>query len=128
MGIEIEIVDNIDKIESQDWDACSYNIGKKELFDLESRPLDPFTTHRFLHALEKSKSVGKGTGWYPQHLVASRHKEIVGVVPMYLKSDSQGEYIFDHNWAQAYHNAGGYYYPKLQILCGPRTLNFPTRV
>ena len=115
MDIKIEIVNNIDEVESYNWDACSYNIGKNKVTESDSRPLDPFTTHRFLRALEKSKSVGKGTGWYPQHLVALRNNEVVGVLPMYLKNDSQGEYIFDHNWAQAYHNAGGYYYPKLQV-------------
>ena len=62
----------------------------------------------------------KGTGWYPQHLIVSRGKEVVAVVPMYLKTHSQGEYIFDHNWAQAYQNAGGFYYPKLQV-CVPFT-------
>ena len=115
MNIKVEVVDNINKVDSRNWDACSYSIDENKVFAFEARPPDPFTTHRFLHALEKSKSVGEGTGWYPQHLVASRQKEIVGVVPMYLKSDSQGEYIFDHNWAQAYQNAGGHYYPKLQI-------------
>lgn len=75
---------------------------------------NPFTAHRFLHALESSGSVGKGTGWQPLHLTVERGDEIVGAAPLYAKSHSQGEYIFDHAWAQAYLRAGGDYYPKLQ--------------
>lgn len=75
---------------------------------------NPFTAHRFLHALESSGSVGKGTGWQPLHLTVERGDEIVGAAPLYAKSHSQGEYIFDHAWAQAYLRAGGHYYPKLQ--------------
>lgn len=75
---------------------------------------NPFTTHRFLMALEKSGSVGPGTGWQPLHLTIERGGQIVGVAPLYAKSHSQGEYIFDHAWAEAYHRAGGRYYPKLQ--------------
>ena len=78
-------------------------------------PVDPFTTHRFLAALETSGSVGPGTGWQPRHLVARRAGRVIGVAPLYAKSHSQGEYIFDFNWAQAYQNVGGRYYPKFQI-------------
>ena len=115
MALEINIIDSLDKIEEEIWDSCSNSQHIVSKPSLKGRPLDPFTTYRFLKALEKSKSVGKGTGWHPQHLIATRNNEVVGVVPMYLKSDSQGEYIFDHNWAQAYQNAGGFYYPKVQI-------------
>ena len=65
--------------------------------------------------LEKSKSVGEGTGWIPYHITATKQNKVIGAVPLYLKSNSQGEYIFDHNWAHAYERAGGRYYPKLQI-------------
>ncbi|WP_372802885.1 GNAT family N-acetyltransferase [Paracoccus seriniphilus] len=75
---------------------------------------NPFTTHRFLDALEKSGSVGPGTGWQPLHLTIERDGLILGAAPLYAKSHSQGEYIFDHAWAQAYMRAGGAYYPKLQ--------------
>lgn len=75
---------------------------------------NPFTTHRFLLALEQSGSVGSGTGWQPLHLTVESHGQVVGVAPLYAKSHSQGEYIFDHAWAQAYTRAGGRYYPKLQ--------------
>lgn len=85
------------------------------------RDYDPFISHQFLHALEKSGSVGESSGWLPCHLLAETTQgEIVGAVPLYLKSHSQGEYVFDHGWAAAYENAGGQYYPKLQS-CIPFT-------
>lgn len=75
---------------------------------------NPFTSHRFLLALEESGSVGPGTGWQPLHLSVDHNGQTVGVAPLYAKSHSQGEYIFDHAWADAYARAGGDYYPKLQ--------------
>lgn len=75
---------------------------------------NPFTTHRFLSALERSGSVGAGTGWQPLHLSVERDGQPVGAAPLYAKSHSAGEYIFDHAWAQAFQRAGGSYYPKLQ--------------
>jgi predicted N-acyltransferase len=75
---------------------------------------DPFSAHRFLTALEESGSVGPGTGWQPRHLVARQGGAAIGVMPLYAKGHSQGEYIFDHNWAHAWESAGGEYYPKLQ--------------
>ena len=77
--------------------------------------MDPFTTHRFLLALEDSGSVGRGTGWQPQYLTAYLDGQLVACAPLYGKTHSQGEYIFDHNWAHALESAGGRYYPKLQI-------------
>lgn len=77
---------------------------------------DPFTSHEFLAALEQSHSVGPGTGWEPAPICitdAARH--LVAAMPSYAKSHSQGEYVFDHAWADAYQRAGGQYYPKLQI-------------
>ncbi len=77
---------------------------------------DPFLSHAFLSALEESGSVGPGTGWSPAPLVIeSADGRLAAALPAYLKSHSQGEYVFDHNWADAWHNAGGSYYPKLQI-------------
>lgn len=94
-----------------------------------SDPDNPFISHAFLSALEDSKSVGRETGWFPQHLVVEDEKgEIFAVAPCYLKTHSQGEYVFDHGWADAYERAGGNYYPKLQIavpftpVTGPRLL------
>ncbi len=78
------------------------------------RPADPFTTHRFLSALERSGSTGRGTGWQARPLTVTRQGQIIAAMPLYVKSHSQGEYIFDHGWAEAYERAGGRYYPKLQ--------------
>lgn len=75
---------------------------------------NPFTTHRFLLALEESGSVGRGTGWQPLHVTLEDGGRVVAAAPLYAKSHSQGEYIFDHAWAEAYQRAGGRYYPKLQ--------------
>lgn len=89
----------------------------------------PFVSFRFLAALEASGSVGDGTGWQVLHLTAALDGHIVGVAPLYAKSHSQGEYIFDHGWADAYERAGGRYYPKLQAavpftpVTGPRLLS-----
>jgi hypothetical protein len=92
---------------------------------------DPFVSHAFLSALEKSGSVGQGTGWTPATiLVEDDASHLVAVAPAYLKTHSQGEYVFDHGWADAFERAGGTYYPKLQIAVpftpvpGPRLLGF----
>lgn len=108
--VEIRVLGSLSQIEAADWDACAC----PEAADGE-RPMDPFTTYRFLHALEQSGSVGPGTGWQPQYLTAYLDDALIGCAPLYAKSHSQGEYIFDHNWAHAYEQAGGRYYPKLQI-------------
>jgi uncharacterized protein len=77
---------------------------------------DPFVSHAFLSALEQSGSVGKGTGWTPATLlVEDGASHLVSAAPAYLKTHSQGEYVFDHGWADAFERAGGTYYPKLQI-------------
>lgn len=94
-------------IAASDWDACAC--------PGDGRPMDPFTTYRFLKALEDSGSVGGRSGWQPRYLVARADGQVIACAPMYAKGHSQGEYIFDFNWAQAYENAGGDYYPKLQI-------------
>jgi len=105
--IEISTHPTISEIGQPDWDACA---GADN-----GRPVDPFTTYRFLHALEASGSVGGGTGWQPRYLRAKQADHVIAVAPLYAKGHSQGEYMFDHNWAHAYENAGGRYYPKLQI-------------
>ncbi|THH37010.1 N-acetyltransferase [Aliishimia ponticola] len=108
--IEITLLPSLREISAQDWDACAC----PEAAD-GSRAIDPFTTYRFLLALEESGSVGPGSGWQPQYLVARMGGVLIAVAPMYAKGHSQGEYIFDHNWAHAYERAGGRYYPKLQV-------------
>ena len=86
------------------WDACANPTG------------DPFISYDFLSILEESGCVGARAGWAPQHLsVLDENDVVAGVMPLYLKSHSQGEYVFDHAWADAWARAGGDYYPKLQI-------------
>ena len=89
---------------------------------------DPFVSHAFLASLEDSGSVGLSTGWSPAPILVEDEGRLVGAVPAYLKGHSQGEYVFDHGWADAWQRAGGQYYPKLQIAVpftpvpGPRLL------
>jgi len=108
--IEITAHRSLSEIPAADWDACAC----PEASD-GGPPIDPFTTHRFLTALEDSASTGPGTGWEPHYLAARSGGKIIAVAPLYGKSHSQGEYMFDHNFAHAYERAGGRYYPKLQI-------------
>ncbi len=108
--IEVTAHASLADIAAEDWDACACPEAASG-----GRPIDPFTTHRFLSALEESGSVGPGTGWEPRHLVARAGGRVIAVAPLYAKGHSQGEYIFDHNWAHAYERAGGRYYPKFQI-------------
>ncbi len=90
---------------------------------------NPFISHAFLNALEASGSAVAETGWLGQHLrLETGDGRLVGAVPCYLKNHSQGEYVFDHGWADAFERAGGQYYPKLQVsvpftpATGPRLL------
>jgi predicted N-acyltransferase len=108
--LEVRTHQALDSIPQADWDACAC----PEAAD-GGPPNDPFTTYRFLKALEDSGSVGHGTGWQPHYLTVHRGAQMIAAAPLYVKSHSQGEYIFDYNWAHAYENAGGRYYPKLQI-------------
>jgi predicted N-acyltransferase len=108
--IAITMHTSIAQIAAEEWDACAC----PEVAD-GGRAYDPFTTHRFLKAFEDSRSVGAGSGWDPRYLTAEKDGQIIACAPLYAKSHSQGEYIFDHNWAHAWERAGGRYYPKLQI-------------
>lgn len=90
---------------------------------------NPFVSHQFLHALEETGCATNEAGWLPQHIVVEEASgKIVAAAPMYLKSHSQGEYVFDHGWAHAWERAGGRYYPKMQVaapfspVTGPRLL------
>jgi predicted N-acyltransferase len=76
---------------------------------------DPFLSHAFLSSLEDSASVGPATGWLPAPILVEEEGDLIAAAPAYLKSHSQGEYVFDHGWAEAWERAGGQYYPKLQI-------------
>src|SRR5215204_3332423 len=89
---------------------------------------DPFLSHAFLASVEDSGSVGERTGWSPAPILVEDEDRLVSAAPAYLKTHSQGEYVFDHGWADAFERAGGTYYPKLQIAVpftpvpGPRLL------
>ena len=89
------------EVESSHWDALAGG--------------DPFLSHEFLAALEQSNSVGPGTGWSPAPILIENEGALEAAAPAYLKAHSQGEYVFDHGWAEAWERAGGQYYPKLQI-------------
>jgi uncharacterized protein len=136
--ITFEAVSSVSQIPAEDWDACA---NPADGFDTLPSPgattdfcaaltsgYNPFVSHAFFSALEASGSACARTGWGPRHLVAKLDGEIAGIVPCYLKSHSQGEYVFDRGWADAYERAGGRYYPKLQAsvpftpATGPRLL------
>jgi uncharacterized protein len=109
------VVTSIAAIDAGIWDACANPPGRT-FEDAEGERFNPFITHAFLYALEASGSVGGRTGWAPAHLtVEDAGGRTVAAAPCYLKSHSQGEYVFDHAWADAYERAGGDYYPKLQV-------------
>jgi predicted N-acyltransferase len=99
-NLEIEVIHDIRSIPEHEWNCLV-------------SPNDPFTAHRFLATLEESGSVGRDAGWVPVHVAARRNGELVGAIPLYLKNNSYGEYIFDWGWAQAAQRAGIPYYPKL---------------
>jgi len=109
-ALSIDVHDSIAAIGQASWDGCACPEARDG-----GCPVDPFTTWRFLKALEDSRSVGPGTGWQPHYLTAAQDGQVVACAPLYLKTHSQGEYIFDFNWAEAWARAGGRYYPKLQI-------------
>lgn len=107
--VDATLHDSLTDIPAADWDAVACPEAAT------GRAIDPFTTHRFLAALDRSRSTGAGSGWQSQPLVIRQSGRLVAATPLYVKSHSQGEYIFDHGWAQALERAGGRYYPKLQI-------------
>lgn len=99
--ITVKVHKAISDIPPAEWDACAGNGN-------------PSVSHTFLNALEESGSTTTRTGWTPQHLsLAGANGAVVGVVPLYAKTHSYGEYVFDYGWADAYERAGGRYYPKL---------------
>lgn len=110
MSYTIKAVDSIGEVGATAWNACANPANAGLAYD-------PFLSFAFLDALETSESAVAGTGWAPYHLVLENEDqaEVLGVVPMYLKNHSSGEYVFDHGWAEAFERAGGRYYPKLQI-------------
>ena len=121
--ITVKVVSRIGDVDADEWDDCA----------TQSAPDgNPSVGFAFLHALEESQSVCRKSGWQAQHLVVEDATgRIAGAVPMYLKSHSMGEYVFDYGWANAFERAGGNYYPKLQVsvpftpVTGPRLLVRP---
>ena len=114
MSYTLTACNDIAEIGQEAWDACANPASSHYL--PEQVQFDPFISYSFLHAIEKSRSAVAETGWAPYHLLLEDDVgKAVGVVPMYLKSHSQGEYVFDYSWADAFERAGGKYYPKLQI-------------
>ncbi len=142
--ITLEAVPSASDIPAAEWNACANptpDPNSLENLDTlaspgvasdscrDSKPgYNPFVSHAFLAAAEASGSACARTGWGPRHLLARLDGKIAGIVPCYLKSHSQGEYVFDRGWADAYERAGGHYYPKLQAsvpftpATGPRLL------
>ncbi len=113
MTYTLKPVGTIGEVGQLDWDACANPYLKDKGCGIA---YDPFVSYHFLNALEKSGSAAAKTGWAPYHLQLEHETSgICGVVPMYLKSHSQGGYVFDYNWADAFERSGGRYYPKLQI-------------
>jgi predicted N-acyltransferase len=117
--VALKIVNRLAEIDPAAWDACA-------------GPENPFVCHAFLSALEDSGSAVENEGWGPSHLVLEdADGRMIGAVAAYLKSHSQGEYVFDHGWAHALENAGGKYYPKIVAgvpfspVPGPRLLIHP---
>jgi len=113
--LTIRSVPSIAEAPAEAWDACA---NPPALGDgaLDGERFNPFIAHAFLEALEQSRSVGGRSGWAPAHvLVEDSSGRLVAAAPTYLKAHSQGEYVFDHSWADAYQRAGGRYYPKLQV-------------
>ena len=113
--ITLKVVNAIGEVPAEAWDACANPQPPGSSSAASELDYNPFISHDFLSSLELSGSVRNRAGWQPMHLVAEDGSTIVGVVPCYAKSHSQGEYVFDHGWAEAYERAGGDYYPKLQV-------------
>jgi predicted N-acyltransferase len=142
--ITLEAVASASQIPAEDWDACANPLPEPASLNgldtlASTSPAarscsasilryNPFVSHAFFLSVEESGSAVARTGWGPRHLLARLDGQIAGIVPCYLKSHSQGEYVFDRGWADAYERAGGRYYPKLQVsvpftpATGPRLL------
>jgi len=133
----VETVAGLGEVEKSAWDRLAnpgWEVGPDGGFREAGaarppRPFNPFLSYAFLSALEDSGCVGGRTGWYPRHLLVREGcGGIVAAAPAYLKTHSQGEYVFDYGWADAFERAGGRYYPKLQVsvpftpATGPRLL------
>lgn len=117
MDLSTSVVTTLDAVSSTEWNS---------LCD----PNNPFVRHEFLYTLERSGSVGNGTGWEPRYVLVRQNGRLVAAAPAYLRSDSFGEYIFDFQWAEAAARARIPYYPKMTVAIpftpatGPRLLSY----
>ena len=98
--MKARFIDSIEQVSAEKWNSIT---GKDY----------PFLCHEFLYALEASQSVCAARGWQPQHLLVEKNEQLIAVLPLYIKSHSMGEYVFDRSWAEAYQRNGLNYYPKL---------------
>jgi len=101
LKLTLRSVESIAQVDPAAWNACA-GTG------------NPFLLHAFLSALEESGSAAGSSGWQPSHLLVEKGGELLAAAPLYVKNHSYGEYVFDWGWAEAWHNAGRRYYPKLQ--------------
>ena len=126
--VTLRVANSLKEVAAEAWDACANPVVGRDQgngADLAPREAqentleteyNPFISYDFLSSLELSQSVRTRGGWQPLHLLAEdSNGTLVGAVPCYAKTHSQGEYVFDHGWAEAYERAGGSYYPKLQV-------------
>jgi uncharacterized protein len=126
--VTLRVANSLKEVAAEAWDACANPVMARDHGngadlaprDVQEKTLEdqynPFISYDFLSSLELSQSVRTRGGWQPLHLLAEdSNGTLVGAVPCYAKTHSQGEYVFDHGWAEAYERAGGSYYPKLQV-------------
>lgn len=135
--LRVRVATSLKSVPAADWDACANPGAGRPLESVpeqadslsQADPDNPFVSHAFLRALEESGCVGGRTGWSPAYLlVEDADDRLIAAAPSFVKGHSQGEYVFDHSWAEAYMRAGGRYYPKIQVAApftpatGPRLL------
>ncbi|MGX1742297.1 GNAT family N-acetyltransferase [Bosea sp. NPDC055353] len=135
--LTVRVATSLKAVPAGAWNACANPHALADAFSASATPSDdpaldrdnPFVSHEFLMALEDSRCIGGRTGWSPAYLLVEDDTgELLAAAPSFLKSHSQGEYVFDHGWADAYERAGGRYYPKLLVAApftpatGPRLL------
>jgi hypothetical protein len=134
-SLTVRVATSLKGVPAAAWDACAHpqplldSICEAPDSGSQPDPYNPFVSHAFLRALEESGCVGARTGWQPAYLlVENADGGLVAAAPSFVKGHSQGEYVFDHSWAEAYMSAGGRYYPKIQVAApftpatGPRLL------
>ena len=127
-GLRVRVATSLKAVSAAAWNACAWPHDPEGSSEGHDRA-NPFVCHEFLRALEESGCVGGRSGWSPAYLlVEDEAGALLAAAPSFLKSHSQGEYVFDHSWADAYERAGGRYYPKIQVAApftpatGPRLL------